>query len=388
MAGEGELGLVKSSRRCGCLPGTRSHEHDGVLFLTVRVAGPDPHQEAAARRFASHRSYLRAFALLCCTPDPVPNAAPGPLAEVLVDVRDRVRQQSSVSAMAAEVDLRQVRSSLTNAWGTEALLAQALVLPDSDELARLVNQWAVVQAYYAGYHAAQALIVARGDRRPANHPGTQKQFASVWCDRSIDLAPWSLGADRHGWRNHHGRPIDDSADHQALATHETKWHLACKALRTTREDTFEEAYRRKRIDVKKARRKNWRDEEERRVAARKVPRKQPKWWNTRGKLSAEEAAAVRRGVRTYSVLDYLYRLRIGSNYDDASVFIDGPASAMEARDFTRDLVLVTSATMLVHEMHVTQLVGKPAMKAWVDAWLMTTGDTPGGLRERKAALGT
>lgn len=352
----------------------------------MRIANVDRREERAARRFAAHRSWVRAFALLCCSPDEQTDAPPRPIGDVLVDVRQRVRKQPKLGATSSDVNLEQVRSSLINAWGTELLLAQALEVPDSDELARLVNQWAVVQAYYAVYHAVQALDGARGQRRPTNHTATQKRFASIWCGRSIDLAPWSLGAGPHGWRNHHGRAIDDSADHQSLATHETKWDLACQALRTTREKEFPDAYRRERIDLKKARRQEWRDEQERRVAEGKREQKQPKWWKTKGQLDPAQAETARRGVRTYSLLDYLYRLRISSNYDDAATFIHGPRNATVAREFTSDLVLIVSATMLVHEMHVTHFVGRSTMRDWVTSWTASAGSTPGGLSQRLDAL--
>ena len=57
----------------------------------------------------------------------------------------------------------QVEASLRNAWGTELLLALGGSLGADDELIRLMNNWAVVQAYYCCYHGAQALLAARSE---------------------------------------------------------------------------------------------------------------------------------------------------------------------------------------------------------------------------------
>jgi hypothetical protein len=56
-------------------------------------------------------------------------------------------------------DVAQVRRSLTNAWGTELLVEQALMLFEDDETIRVANHWAVVMAYYVVYHLSQAFAV-------------------------------------------------------------------------------------------------------------------------------------------------------------------------------------------------------------------------------------
>ncbi len=109
------------------------------------------------------------------------------------------------------------RTSLVNVWGTELLLALGGQLASEEELLRLMNNWAVVQAYYVGYYAVQALLSARGQPRPESHPKTQAQFAALWTDRALHLPPWTLGARDGGWCNLSSHPIDDSINPWSVA---------------------------------------------------------------------------------------------------------------------------------------------------------------------------
>jgi hypothetical protein len=69
-----------------------------------------------------------------------------------------------------------------------------------------------------------------------------------------------------------------------------------------------------------------------------------------------------------TVFDYLYRLRIKANYDAEDDFWEGPKSDAEAIRFSHDLVLLSSASMLVHEIRVAQNVGKSALLGEMDRW--------------------
>ena len=53
------------------------------------------------------------------------------------------------SSQATDVDRRQVRASLENAWRTELLHTLEEHIVRDEEVIRLSNNWNVVQAYYA-----------------------------------------------------------------------------------------------------------------------------------------------------------------------------------------------------------------------------------------------
>lgn len=74
-------------------------------------------------------------------------------------------------------------------------------------------------------------------------------------------------------------------------------------------------------------------------------------------------------VRSYTLLDYLYRLRIKTNYEDAGMFIDGPTDTMSSGQVHSDLTTIASCTQLVHELHIAAMVGKQRLLQWADAWL-------------------
>ena len=319
--------------------------------------------------FRSHANYLRAFAMLCTAPYEEDVTVPS------VSLSDRfarlapavLANPSTGRSEGAQADLSQTRTSLINAWGTELLLALGGQVATDEELLRLMNNWAVVQAYYTSYHAIQALLVARGDARPESHPKTQGQFASLWAGRAIDLPPWTLGARDGGWCNLGSRQIDNSLNPWSSCDSQSCWSLAAKALRTTREDAVRDRLRRARQRKESVNRKAWDDEERARLGAGRRPRKEPNWSLPR--LNADEKSQVHRKVRAYTILDYLYRLRIKTNYQDAAMFIEGPEDEITSRRVHEDLVAIAGCTLLAHELEIARIVGRDQMLRWADDWL-------------------
>lgn len=127
--------------------------------------GTDPQES-----FKTHANYLRAFAYLVQGGRLFGFAAG--------DLADRIKASGIVTANPdiAGVDLEQVMRSLSNAWGTEYLMDVAADVITDNELVALSNNWGMVQAYYAGYHAVQALAVAKKFPRPESHPKTQNLY--------------------------------------------------------------------------------------------------------------------------------------------------------------------------------------------------------------------
>lgn len=154
--------------------------------------------------FTTHANYFRALAT---------EAGLGLLTSeeaALKGLALRIKGSASMQDRRAQSpDIAQVRRSLECAWGTELLLALSSHFIEDDEVIRLANNWAVVQAYYVGYHAVQALAAAKGFLRPATHPKTQRLYVDFWLKRPLDLSPWTLGASADGWANPpSGRNID------------------------------------------------------------------------------------------------------------------------------------------------------------------------------------
>jgi hypothetical protein len=334
--------------------------------------------------FRTHSQYIHAFALLCRTPYTRGRVADAPdWARDLKLLTDEFKAVFT-SPVNSTPRLSQVRASLRNAWGTELLLGLSGEIASEDELMRLTNNWAVVQAYYCTYHATQALLGAIGRQRPTSHPATQRQFADLWADQNIDLPPWSLGAIDGAFRNA-PTGIDDSIHPWTACSPATCWDLAGKALRTTRNEAVVDSKSQKRDQKRRDLRRAWRDTEKERLAKGRQPRREPTFPKPR--LTPTEHRRVKGQVRTHTVIDYLYRLRLKTNYKDPEMFTDGPDDDNISRVVNRDLHFLSSSTLLVHELRIRQYVGKVTLMEWVDDWLRHGPARSGiGLAQRRALL--
>jgi hypothetical protein len=186
---------------------------------------------------------------------------------------------------------------------------------------------------------------------------------------------WSLAigsildktTDASGAINGPGRPIHDVHPWSSCGT-ENCWDLAASALRSTRKNAVEEQLTRHRQGKVRDRKMSWKAEEQLRISAGKNPRKEPRW-PRQSNLSTDETSAAEKGVRPFIWLDYLYRLRIKANYEDARMFTEGPETEHESGIVLRDLVELASATLLAHELRISRLIGAPVLLAEVDEWL-------------------
>jgi hypothetical protein len=338
----------------------------------------------ATGSFKTHAQYLRALAHLAgySSASDSTDQALERLAQRVVALRIFGQLQGR-----ADADWGEVRTRLSNAWGTELLLALSGVYAVEDELVRVSNSWGVVQAYYVTYHAAQALMVASGQRRPTSHPPTQRFFMSWWTERELALAPWSVAAHADGYANlPAGRVIDESIHPWVRCDDDSCWDIAAKALRTTREDAIPEKLRDTRENKRKATKRAWEEEESARVGAGRRPRVRPTFRLPR--LTADEREAATRRVRAHTFMDYLWRLRVKANYEDVAVFTEGPEDAHASAHVQRDLGNLAAGTLLVHELCLRQLIGRARLLALADEWLGSTmpPQLNVGLRQRRELL--
>jgi len=335
-------------------------------------------------RFNTHANYLRAFAFLAGYRPSTISQTTQPLKDALAELHARINTSQACREQKASrdrnVDLGQVRASLINAWGSEAILQITGTYATQGELLGLANNWGVVQLYYACYHVMHALLVAKATPRPDNHSKTQKQYISFWVDRSMQFAPWTLGYGYEGLRNGLTiRLINDGIDPRSPCTEDTCWDLAGKALRTTRTDAVNNA-------LKTLRRERTKKQQRNQNMGNPIDQ-QPTTRTLR--LTAKEKDKVDQDVRCHGLIDYLYRLRIRSNYHDATMFTHGPSSSEASQQVHADLCAIASLTMFVHEMRVASIVGHRQLHEWASDWLSTNrmGETEIGLALRLNLLG-
>jgi hypothetical protein len=327
--------------------------------------------------FKTHAGYLHALSYLCgyteFRRDP----------NVIASLAARIKAEPSYEALSPRSGLAvdQLKLSLNASWGSELLL-EVTGTYSPEELRGVSNTWVAIQAYYACYHATQALAIAKGHPRPTSHRKTQAVFVDLWVTPPRNLAPWSLGAIEKGYRNvPGGHEIDESVHPWAALDSTSAIDLACKALRTTREDLVTEQKKKERQKKQKAKRKAWQEAEAVRLARGRKPRKQPLVPLPR--LTPAEHAAVQVRARAFGVLDYLYRLRIKAQYEDSTLFIEGPESASDSFLAYQHLAQLVRSTLLLNELFVERVVGRIIFGQLVDEWIARQGSVPvNPLRDR------
>lgn len=338
--------------------------------------------ERPVESFKTHSNYIRAFSLLVY--DPISSR----LRNMYACLKDRILESNALPPTRnTSIDLAQIRSRLHAAWGTEALLLMTRRIVNEEELLRLSNNWSCIQVYYIFYHCTQALHVAKRHPRPESHPRTQNIFNDYWAARSIILSPWSLAYGGSGTINAPPGIVPDISIHSWTAcVGNNIWSLASKALMTTRREALEEKYREKREFKRRQNRQAWIQGENDRFARGREAREQACFILPR--LTNSEKERVNESLRSYTIMDYLYRLRLKTNYEDSSMFSDGPEDNNNSR-FIRDaLCRIANGTLFLHELAIRNLVGRESFLTWIDEWVErnTPQNTTHGLGLRRRYL--
>ncbi|QNJ92286.1 hypothetical protein HZU40_29690 [Mycolicibacterium fluoranthenivorans] len=327
-----------------------------------------PVNEALQKSFLTHAQYLRAFAQLAGF-----SYWPSEDSDVLEAMAGRVATAFPAAKSRPAVDGKELARCLNRAWGTELLLNLGSRF-EEDELIRLSNSWGSVQTYYVGYAATQALIVAEGRARPTDHPKTQSQVRALWVERKSAVEPFSFAAmpgcrtNPRAYANGPGRPIDMNLSPWTSVGSKNCWDIAATALRSTRNDALAQRLKVEREKKAQAKRSSWKAEEEGRLAQGMRARKTPHFPSS-ANLTAAETAAIEQSVRPYTMLDYLFRLRIKANYEEAAMFTDGPSNEGASSVVALDMVRIASATMIAHEMRIARMIGKAALTTLATDWV-------------------
>lgn len=267
-------------------------------------------------------------------------------------------------------------NSLSIAWRTELLLDLTASALADDEFVKLANTWAVVQVYYVFYHCTQALAQAKGFGRTPSHPKTQNLFHDFWAGGSAVIPPWTFSVVYAGPRSIPTDVIVDDSIHPWNACDQRScWSLAAKALRTTRQYSVDEAIARKRMERQRERKRAWEQAEGNRLQRGLKARKQPRF--RMPQLSREEKTQVHQRVRSNTVMDYLYRLRIRTNYEDSAMFTDGPEFEGDSTQVLDNLRCLSAATLLIHELALSELLGRDTLLRQVGEFLGWTA--PSGI---------
>lgn len=214
--------------------------------------------------------------------------------------------------------------ALSNAWSTEVALNLAGLLEDP-ELVATANHWATIQAYYAVSHLLRAFVATRDGRSPEpRHVWLLEQIGDTMASRHLLPAPWNVicsGPEAAYQYPNLPSHVDLPAfSPMARPRPEHAWSSVCMALRTTRERRIRDRVG----DWKKGQRKK--------------------------RITAEERKRVGEKTKPTTLFDFLYRLRIRSNYSDADAFAAGILQPSEAVQLNESLRYIVSSTMFTLEL--------------------------------------
>lgn len=334
--------------------------------------------KSPSETFKTHASYLQAFDMLT-----VPYSLLNPK-RFYPDLYTRICNASVLpDCEREEYDAEALLKSLHNAWGTEFLLLSSQRIVEEEELLKLSNNWSCIQTYYVLYHCTQALLIAKGQSRPDSHPKTQRVFCSMWAERPICLAPWSLACSHDDFTNVPNQITIDPKLHVWSSCDEfSAWSIASKSLMTTRRDALKKLRFNKRKSKQRERLKEWKAVEKTRISHGKKPRSAPEF--PLPNLTSEDKVSIDTRLRPYTIMDYLYRLRIKTNYEDSNIFTDGPENDTDSKTVRRCFCNIASGTLFLHELAIRNIVGVITFTKWVNDWVATSipKDSDSGIIER------
>lgn len=249
--------------------------------------------------------------------------------------RARTPARRTLTARGAEI--------LRNGWATEILLNSPRAL-GGDDLVSFANLWGPVQSYYAIFNAFTAMaMTVTGSKPPKSHAAlltwaaTQvahpaSPFIVPWTAR-VGGAPGAYTFEGFGGANLNHGMSNLTAPHAHNAP-----SLLAKALKTTRREQIDEH------------REGWRKGLR---TASGAPRKN---------LPNDVLVARATALRSTTLFDLLWRLRVRSNYKEGDALLSGALGPRDAATFHDALSDIVAATLLTTEIYLAVLVGKPTLE--------------------------
>jgi hypothetical protein len=197
------------------------------------------------------------------------------------------------------------------------------------------NAWAPVHAYYSVYMAMQAWFGAQGQASMVDdHTSSLRTISRDIVDRQLFPLPWSVacrGLPQLGDARYLGLPpdIDPTSPVEVLSNPSVAdfWPRYCTLLATTR--------------------------------ARRLERVLQEWKrrHSRKAMYSEEKRQAEDNVWATTLFDFLFRLRVRSNYRDVSSFVMSQVDDYWHDQFLRALIRVTDATTLLLYSLVIRTLG-------------------------------
>ena len=329
-------------------------------MIVVRV--PSEEEQDRISRFTVHRHYLTNIEVMLEAVYGVGDAQP----LAMVAEQRTLPAFGRIQRRRLE-DVAELRRLLGISWGAELQLRLGTVAGNA--FLRYSNAWAPVQAYYAVYMSIHAWLVTIGmGGLIDDHTSTLRTVASHLVRRGLLPYPFLISCTGHPKlheRQIHGLPAGADSDvHIELlaAPSVADFHPRyAKMLDTTRSARLERG------------RREW--------LAR----------NGRKRMPTVEQRAMASRLHPTSVFDYLWRLRIRSNYGDVSTFLLSGVEDRSHGALHSGLVALTSSLCLLIQSLIVAQCGSATYEAAVDEFIegggRDLGDPVAFLRIRREVLG-
>jgi len=293
-------------------------------------------RENASQVFRTHSNYVSAISFI----------ATGGILDNMDDALNllayRVYESGCLNfEYTKKINIDDLHHSINNAWGIEALFKTENSIINEDDLIRLSNNWCIVQAYYIIYYTTQALSIIYGHQKPVTHPQNQRTYYQIWSNMNHILVPWSVTYDENGYKNIPDiQLVDDHIHSWTKVDEQTALSIYCKALRTTRDEFIDEALakRRDRLSAK-------RDQKS-------------------VKLSDVDKMKTITRIRPTSLINYLFRLKRRTSYEQASAFATGPQNEYQSKELRDNLSFIIQSTLLVTEFIISKALGEDIYIDW------------------------
>lgn len=232
-------------------------------------------------------------------------------------------------SLSAKYSEQEVAQWLNNSWNTETVLAlNRNIIGDTNQ--SFCMQWAFPQAYYAVYGNILAMFKAIGITE-TSHTAVLKKYASMMTKSQL---PESIGVCCSGTKNDFEfynidlPSIASTSMKLDLFNHDTINNHICRFLRATRELRLED----KKQDFK-------------------FRTKSGKY---RTNFNKEHWQKVSDSLGPTTILDFLYRKRIKSNYQDIETY---NCPYFNGKSVLKSLVKIIDRINLVNETYTAKVLG-------------------------------
>ncbi len=252
------------------------------------------------------------------------------------------------------IDISLVGKYLHNAWNSERILNLPKELGMDSFFIKFANHWSPVLGYYATFLCFQALLIAIGENSVLEHKNFLSKISSLIKKEKLPfIYPWNLlcwgctyyKEEKFNYEVDLNKVIN--LDPRANPKSVEDLIFIGKILRTTRKK--EEDYQEKK----------W--------------KKEGKYKNLDGspkkKFAREQKKQVSNNVTATSIFNFLYRLRIRSNYEDADIFFIGERSNIDINDYFNSIILITDYTMFFIESMLKQVIGREKFSSLVEIFI-------------------